>query len=273
MDLLEKTGLIFTLTPKEFYLKNRGDRMTELIRAGVMTPEGKEYECYVPRGYTVWQVLELTGFDSGGSCGGQGICRRCRLRVEGRISEPNAVEKECLGPAELRAGVRLACHCRVEGEVTVYVDSMAANENKAELLQYYLEELSGDIVSCKRFFIPGQQKESPLSICDRIEAALPGYRLDLNIENLNQLAKIDRPGRPTLELFAVVTDEEKVLYIDRVQPKLYGLALDLGSTSLFAALVNLENGQVVAMVSNTNLQRVYGADIISRVSYCLENKD
>ncbi|MBP8818888.1 MAG: DUF4445 domain-containing protein, partial [Syntrophomonadaceae bacterium] len=53
----------------------------------------------------------------------------------------------------------------------------------------------------------------------------------------------------------------------------YGVVLDLGSTSLFAALIDLQDGKVRGMAAKTNMQRVYGADVISRVSYCLDNPD
>jgi uncharacterized 2Fe-2S/4Fe-4S cluster protein (DUF4445 family) len=121
--------------------------------------------------------------------------------------------------------------------------------------------------------VPGLQEEFPTPIYDRIKQALARYRLELSVENLNYLAALDRPGRPTLELHAVIIDETKVQYVGRRRELLMGLALDIGSTSLWAALLDLETGETIAMASHSNMQRIYGEDIISRVNYAIENEE
>jgi len=70
----------------------------------------------------------------------------------------------------------------------------------------------------------------------------------------------------------LVFDQQVVKYVGREKRNAYGIALDIGTTTLFALLVSLENGETVQAASATNMQRVYGSDIISRISYCLEKE-
>jgi len=116
-------------------------------------------------------------------------------------------------------------------------------------------------------------KEAPVPLQRRIKKALPGLMLQLGSSNWNELSSLDRVGRPALELYALIFNSQLVRSISREEKSAYGIVLDLGSTSLFAALIDLQDGKVRGMTAKTNMQRVYGADIISRVSYCLDNPD
>ncbi|HPT68984.1 MAG TPA: ASKHA domain-containing protein, partial [Syntrophomonas sp.] len=80
-------------------------------------------------------------------------------------------------------------------------------------------------------------------------------------------------GRPALELHALVFDQQTVYTVERKKNATLGLALDLGTTSLFAALLDLENGEVLATASQSNMQRIYGQDMISRLAYAKEQAD
>jgi uncharacterized 2Fe-2S/4Fe-4S cluster protein (DUF4445 family) len=74
-------------------------------------------------------------------------------------------------------------------------------------------------------------------------------------------------------LYGLVIDTERVIKVGRPREKVFGLALDIGTTSLFAAVVNLENGRVEAVASHSNMQRIYGDDIIARINYVREHDD
>ncbi|MEN6462813.1 MAG: ASKHA domain-containing protein [Syntrophomonas sp.] len=248
--------------------------MPEQVRVKIVNTDGTEHVMWTLVGKTIWEVLELSGIDFDGECGGRGTCGKCKVRVKGEVSELGDQEHDHLLPEELKRGERLACYCTVYGAAEVYLDyNWSGISGKATISGGSMDREHKSEVLIREVFIAGKEKDHPLPILDRLEKALPGYRLELTGENLNELSRIDRMGRPTLELYALVFNNEVVKYVGKNREPVYGLALDLGTTSLFAALVDMETGQVVNMSSQSNMQRVYGNDILSRVSYCLENED
>jgi uncharacterized 2Fe-2S/4Fe-4S cluster protein (DUF4445 family) len=248
--------------------------MTDQAKVTIVEPDGKEYSFWTLKGKSVWEVLEIIGWDTNGSCGGLGTCGKCKFRVAGELSELSPSEREHLIPEEIKNGQRLVCLATVKGDFTLYIDYwQSGGTEKTRLLRYRPGTLSQSQVSSKAFFIPGRQKDFPTPIYDRIKVALADYKLELSIDNINHLIGLDRLGRPTLELHALIFDDDKVQYVGRQREFLYGLALDIGSTSLFAALLDLETGQAVAMASQSNMQRIYGDDIISRVNYAVQDKE
>lgn len=248
--------------------------MADLAKVKVLEPDGKEFGFWTIKGITVWEALEMIGWDSRGACGGAGTCGKCKFRIEGQVSDPTVNETVHLIPEEIKSGQRLACLSTIEGDFTLYIDYWPVEVNpKSKLLKYHPYDISSCRVSRKKFFIPGHQLEAPVPIYDRIKQVLSHYHLDLDVSNINHLHELDRPGRPALELNAVIFDNDRVEFISRHQEPVLGLALDIGSTSLFGVLLDLNTGDTLAMASHSNMQRIYGEDIISRVNYALEHEN
>lgn len=242
--------------------------MSEQCRVKVVEANAGEHSFWTLAGKNVYQVLEMMGYDVAGSCAGKGNCGKCKVRVQGAVSDMEALEQEYLMSEEIRQGVRLACYSVVKGDITIYLDIMpTGHDAKSRVLKYNPNSTGHSGVDYKHIFIPGRLNDQAVPLYDRIQTALPEYILNLSPGNLNELNKVDRPGRPTLELYAVLFDRREIRLVEREPQGLYGLALDLGTTSLFAALLDLETGAVLAMASQTNMQRIYGEDIISRITY------
>lgn len=250
--------------------------MSELenIKIDMVDARGTVSSCWAPMGKNLWEILTINNMYTGAYCGGKKNCGKCKVRIDGEVSPMEDAERRQLLPEELKGGVRLACYLQVKEPLTVYMD--------------YLEPLARPKLGFKRdkrqhqqqtpfklsqFFIPGIDREQPRPVMSRIRSALPKYSIELSLDNINQLASLDRIGRPAIELYALIFNDEKVKFIGRQPNKALGVALDLGSTSLFAALVDLASGETMTLSSMTNMQRIYGADIITRIAYCMENKD
>ncbi|MEA1959742.1 MAG: ASKHA domain-containing protein [Bacillota bacterium] len=248
--------------------------MDEQVRLTIVEPDGTKHAYWIVKGKTLWEALQTTGWETGGSCGGQGTCGKCKVRVRGDVSSIAPNEQEFLIPDELKNGYRLACQCIANGDVEVCLDhEKPFHWAKKGLCLYETQIPNQSDVGIRQFYISGLQKEFPIPIFDRIKSALPDFSVEISVENFNDLTQLDRPGRPTIELCGIVLEKKKISYVMKKKQTLYGIALDLGSTSLFAALVDLENGEVMAVSSHTNMQRIYGEDIISRVSYCVEHEN
>lgn len=250
-----------------------GEKMSDQVKVTIVEPDGKEHHLWTLRGKTVWEALELLGWDTIGSCAGQGTCGKCKFRISGGISALTPGERDRLMPEEVKNGHRLACLAEIEGDFTLFIDFWAKEDRvKIGLLRYLPGTIPDSRIGNRDFYITGPQKDVPVPIYDRIKNALPDCQLELSMANLNLLAGLDRPGRPALELHAVIFDELRVKKVGRQREVLYGLALDIGSTSLFAALIDLETGRVAAMASHSNMQRIYGEDIIARLNYAAEHE-
>lgn len=248
--------------------------MSEQVKINIIEADGNKHYYWALKGKNIREIMEIIGIETPGTCGGRGICGKCKVRIDGELSEISDFERENLLADEIKAGLRLGCYCYVRGEVSIYIDDLPDFSDIKNSLINTKNNLSFDRqLANKRIFIPGLQRESPVPIYDRLRKALPDYKLDLTIENLAELCKIDRLGRPTLELNTLIIDEQRAIYVGRQKKTLYAVAIDIGSTSLFAALLDMASGEIVAVNSQTNMQRVYGDDIISRIKYCLERED
>ncbi len=248
--------------------------MSEQVSIIVVDPEQKERRVWAVRGQNLREALVLTGLDPGGTCGGRGTCGKCKVRVESASSPMGAEERSRLLPEEIKAGERLACFIDVNESMTVRVDySENMKGSKIRPRMADAGRVDPKYVETRRIFIEGLDKQNPVPLYDRLKKAMPGLIMKIPPDNLNDLAALDRQGRPTMELYALIFEGREVKCLSRDNDSAYGIALDLGTTSLQASLVDLVDGEVVSITSQTNLQRVLGEDIISRVSHCLDNPE
>jgi uncharacterized 2Fe-2S/4Fe-4S cluster protein (DUF4445 family) len=243
------------------------------IKIKFISPSREEHSVWVFRGKKLWDCFADSGLDSGGVCGGNGTCGKCKVRVEGDAGPISNQEREYLLPEEIREGWRLACYCRADKPLVVYAD-LGGKEINSKEFPYRKEEVEEPaLLQCRQFFIPGMDREKPISLYKRLINALGNTKLELNIRNLSALSKWDRIGRPALEFNALIYPENRVKYIIPRENRVFGAAIDIGTTTIFTALIDMKTKEVGAVNSVSNLQRSYGADIISRISYALENRE
>jgi len=247
---------------------NGGIKVSEPIKIQVDTAAGQKRVVWTLSGKSLWEVLTESGHNPGGTCGGRGICGKCKVKASGDLSPMEEDERSSLLPDEINGGERIACRSTVLGEATVsLMDDGSAHDHSS--FGWTAERPAR--VTCQRILLPGLDPQSPVPVHQRLKAALGEQDIMLPVETMQELSPMDRKGRPSLELNALIMDG-RVLLVSRERSRAFGLVLDIGSTSLWAGLVDLENGETVAISSQPNMQRVYGADIISRVTYCLENQ-
>ncbi len=246
----------------------------ENVKIEMVDSQGIRSVCWAPLGKNLWEILTINNAYTGAYCGGRKNCGKCKVRIDGEAAEMTDAERGQLLPEEIKAGFRLACYLSVNEPLTVYLDYLEAIARPQMAMKYARHvTINKPPVRLRQIFIPGVDREQPLPVMNRLQNAMPDYTMELTLKNLNTLAALDRIGRPAMELYALIFNDKIVKYVGRHPGKALGVALDLGSTSLFASLIDLTSGEVLALSSMTNMQRIYGADIISRVSYCIENED
>src|SRR5882672_3430540 len=252
----------------------------------VFTPSGKRGN--FPVGTPLLQAARSLGVDIDSVCGGRGLCGRCQVLVaEGEFakhgvsssgaslspfSEP---EKRFARRVPLAEGRRLSCSARVEADVVIDVPESSqvhrqvvrkqADEHAIELnpvvrLHYVqvkqpdMHDPSGDL---RRLF---EALESEWSLTD----------LTCDLSVLQTLQSTLRAG--SWQITVAVHAAKQIIGVwPGLHELVYGLAVDIGSTTIAAHLCDLSSGEVVASAGLMNPQIRFGEDLMSRVSYSMMN--
>lgn len=238
-------------------------------------------EALVPSGAGLLHAASLAGVAIDASCGERGVCGKCRVRVQGPMDEPargdlqapaiphhpsleppTLSERSLISPEELARGWRLACQARVRGDVVVEVPERALKPAMVPLSQVRPRPL----VRKLHLLLPEPdplESSSDLT-CLRRELAhtVPDLRVDL--PQIQRLARV--PRSPSSGLTAVLAGNRLLtLEPGDTTGDSYGLAVDLGTTSVVAVLADLNDGRILGTESRLNGQANHGADVISRI--------
>lgn len=197
-------------------------------------------------------------------CGGVGICGRCRVRVTDAEFPPTAAELTVLTAEELAQGYRLACLTRVEQNCTVFLpqtlDPGADILSEGAIRQTTLSaRVRTWPITCQAPMLT-----DTLSDVERLLQALPP-QTRVATELYATLASALRDNNFTAH--AVLAGDEVVDLTSSASPGIYGMAVDLGTTTVVSKIYDLISGKKLAVTGRLNSQRSYGEDVISRISY------
>lgn len=211
-------------------------------------------------------------------CGGRGKCGSCLVEVDATATSPDALtplsaEEQALLPiGSEHSGFRLACLCDISADVTLSVPPESQAVRSAPRKPYTVTHVAPrPIVARVHADVPGPYSEPLLPLADRLRAAIAraaGRKsVELPVEAVAEYSA--RPGFDTVrEVTATLFRERRVLGLlpGRVDA-LYGVAIDIGTTSIVAFLCDLARGEIVGMRTAGNPQAIYGEDVISRMTH------
>ena len=236
-------------------------------------PDGKTVT--IDQGTTVAEAAAYAEIIIDSPCGGEGRCGKCKVIVSAQNIEPlTEAEERLLSDDELSEGYRLACQTRVVDNMTVTVpeDSRVA-EGKI------LSEGTGQAVklhpNISKTYVEPPEQTLDNQIADltnlksALEPNLSGVTADLDV--LRKLPNVIRGSKFKATL---VLDGSRLMDIEpgNTTDKKYGLAVDIGTTTVVCAVVDLNTGSDMAVASALNTQAVHGADVISRINYSVEHQ-
>ena len=234
----------------------------------------------IREGETLQSALKRQGVYLVASCGGKGTCGKCKVRIlEGRFRTLSTAK---LQPAEIDKGIVLACRTYAEEDITVDIPK----ESKLVV---------GDVIEIARsqdlfeLFKSSDGKISPIVQWLGLDLSLP--TLDNNISDLERLKNaVYETGAKGLKFSHSFisslphslrdagwkvklghTRESDACFLkpdDRSGQ--YGIAVDIGTTTLVVYLVNLEDGSIIDVGSTYNSQIRYGDDVITRIVHATE---
>ena len=247
----------------------------------VILPHDKEVRC--EGGADVLSVLHDAGVGINSACGGEGTCGGCQVEVREADFEVDA-RAEVNG----KKGRFLACQLTVEGDLTVYVPP-ESRVTRQQILLDSSEKQDDDLLTQHRPSLQEVEK-SPLVKSERVQLEPPSLqdntsdtdRLRRHLKQLGRDGKVVFSHSSLSELADVLRDNDWHVDVNltemdgfseitRVSPPTdaadYGLAVDVGTTTVAAQLVDLDAGDPVLSMGAYNQQGRFGDDVISRINY------
>ena len=218
----------------------------------------------VPAGVTVFDAASWNGIGIDSTCGGHGTCKKCRVRIVDGAATPSSVDIRAFSPDELRLGWRLACRADAASDAVVEVPPLVTRP-KAATVGVGRRVILRPAVQ-KRYLELGEPSlADQRSDLERILDALDDLELRADLHAVRVAGRVLRAADYLVT--AVIVDD---VLID-VQPGdstalSYGIAFDLGTTTVVATLLDLSTGTPVAVASALNAQQPFGADVITRIS-------
>ena len=236
-------------------------------------PGEKEYQVTVPAGSTILQAAIAAGVHLQSACGGKGTCGKCRVILEEKDRRGTLPEEsKYLNSEQIAKGTVLACKRTVESDLTVFlIEQKDAYDRKTELEAEHDYDLSPLIQKhVLQVDIPNTQDQR--SDWERLTAKLPAIKKPFNF-NRSIAAKLPQILRAASYQVTGVTAGNELLAVEPgdTRNSSYGLAIDIGTTTVVVYLLNLINGKIMARRALTNPQQGAGADVLSRISYVTEN--
>lgn len=258
----------------------------------VFTPSGKRGQ--FPKGTPVLTAARQLGVDLDSVCGGRGICSKCQITpsygefpkhgvtaVDGALSDWNAVEQRYDDKRGLTKGRRLGCQAKIEGDIVIDVPA------ESQVHKQVVRKAASDRViemdpATKLYFIEVAEPDmhEPSGDLERLNDAL---KSQWGLEEVSADLRVMRKLQPALrkgkwQITAAVFQDHKAgkgrileLWPGLHEDGIFGLAIDLGSTTIAAHLTDLRSGAVVASSGLMNPQIRFGEDLMSRVSYAMMN--
>ena len=227
----------------------------------------------VDPGVTILASAHAAGVDIEATCGGRGRCTSCRVKfVSGLVPPPSIMDEVQLGDALVREGYRLSCQCRVADTITVQV-SPPVDDQSFQILgsdrpagaPVPVTIDAGVSKRLVRVTLPTEEHHQTSDL-EAVLAAVGRTADDCSADVLKTLphALREHGGEVTIASFG-----RRILAVEPGDTHLmtFGLAIDVGTTSVVTTLMELASGEQLASVSSLNPQAVFGGDLMSRIAF------
>ncbi len=228
----------------------------------------------VKEGTDLLEAAYQAGIEIESICGGEGTCGKCKVVVEGEVESPPTGK---ISEEEREKGYRLACQTLVRGDVNVLVPIEAQVADHKILTSAYLAELEEitPLVNSTYLSLPEPTLEDNVGDLDRVVRGL-GFEDGEVTAPLDLLKKMPSTLRGNdWEVTAFLEEyegEKKLINLcggDHTSRE-YGIAVDIGTTTVVLSLTDLQTGEVIAQASDYNKQILCGEDVLTRIAYTEE---
>ena len=230
-------------------------------------------------------------------CGGEGTCGKCKILVQKGneyLNPPSQNEIKFLSKEEFEQGWRLACQTFINEKLIDNIESTSQPQIRIflpdELLLENFKILTSGINKgvefnpvIKKLYIDIEKPtlEKPIPDLERIKSSILKVNKEINVETplhfdfdlLNIIPKVLRESDHKITL--TFWNDNKVIAFEpgNTVKENFGIAFDIGTTTIVGYLINLNNGKTYSIASKLNPQTAYGEDVITRITYIKDNED
>jgi uncharacterized 2Fe-2S/4Fe-4S cluster protein (DUF4445 family) len=238
-------------------------------------PENREL--HVASGTPILRAAHAAGIDITATCGGRGRCTSCRVKfVRGPVPPATIMDELQLGSDLVREGYRLSCQCRVTEPIAVQISPpldeqafqiLGADRRIQEVARVAID--SGVAKQVVKVSLPREERHQTSDL-EELLAATGRAAEDVPLEVLKRLPATlrEEAGEITATTFG-----PKLIAVEKGDTAnlKFGLAVDIGTTSVVTTLIELESGEQLASISSLNPQAVFGGDLMSRIAFAQFN--
>jgi uncharacterized 2Fe-2S/4Fe-4S cluster protein (DUF4445 family) len=209
------------------------------------------------------------GIDS--TCGGYGTCKKCRIKVTEGDVEPSKLDFRAFTATEIKEGWRLACLVRTAKDISVDVPALTTRP-KAATVGVGRQVILRPAVQKRYIELEEPSLSDQRTDIVRIFDAVDDIEANASLASMRELPRILRASN--YKVTAVFVDQEFLgIEAGDTTGLRYGIAYDLGTTTVVATLLDLNTGTPVAVKSMLNKQQPFGADVITRISATMLDPD
>lgn len=259
--------------------------MTESMVKVVFTPSGRRGS--FPVNTPLLHAARVLGVDIDSVCGGRGLCGRCQVicaegtfakhQIESNSSHLSSVCATEIKYAERKApllnGRRLSCHTLLLGDVVIDVPPESQVHRQIVRKQAEYRDISLDPAT-RLYYVQVAEADMHVPKGD-MQRLMEALEEDWQLANLTYDSGLLKSLQPVLKqsnravTVAVHRDSQIIALWPDLKDRAYGVAVDVGSTTIAAHLCDLGSGEVLSSASLMNPQIRFGEDLMSRVSYVM----
>ena len=247
--------------------------------------------------YSLYEILSELNVPISSICGGLGTCGKCKVLIQRGneyLNNPTSSEKIFLSNNEIEDGWRLACQSKIDIKKKKNLETLQAPQFRVFLPRELLLEDFNILVSgiskgieikpaITKIFIEVKKPslEEPIADFERIESAILSKSLNLKRNDeieidynvLNDIPTLLRENQYKITL--VLWNNTNVITCEpgNTLEENFGIAFDIGTTTIVGYLMNLNNGKIYAVDSKLNSQTAYGEDLITRLTFIKDNEE
>jgi len=262
--------------------------MDENMAMVIFQPSGRRGE--VPKGINLIEASRLLGVDIEALCGEKKVCGKCIVRIEeghfekyniqssiSNVSPWNEEEEKFINAERKEKGFRLGCMAQVQGDILVFVpeESRAGKQVVSKAARdIYIEQNP----AVKVYYVEVDKPtfEEPTGdferVCRGLEREYGLKDLTVDVFALRQLPTALRDGKWSVTV-SIWNDREVIRFRPGKAEKAYGIAIDVGTTTVAGYFCDLTTMEVIDTVSMMNPQCKYGEDVMARITFHMTTPD
>lgn len=238
-----------------------------MLKVTVKT-DNKQYELSAEKGQNLLQLLRKSNIEINSTCNGNGTCGKCKVKIlSGHLTAASQNEVKILSSAVVEEGYRFSCGYSVEADTEILLKQTGSQAQIVVEGRQRQIELS-PIVSKEFVTLEKPALSDQTADFERVSGSL---KVSQNLELIRMLPGIIRQNDYSVTL---IKTGDQLLGAEEgdTTSSLFGVAVDIGTTTVVAYLMDLNSGKRIAVRSFLNPQKVFGADVISRIKHTNDNE-